>query len=247
MKTNGTYTRLDDTLASYSSKGPSAIDNVVKPDIVAPGNQVVSLQATNATLVKQNPSNVPVNSYYEATNPGQAKKVSQYFFTLSGTSMAAPVVSGAAAALIQARPSLIPDRVKLLLMQTAYKTFPTSSSVIDPKTGITYTDYYDVFTVGAGYLDVQAALAAVSTVPQQGTAISPIASYDPVTGDIMLSYDPSSVFACRALWGARAMWGASFETSGNTVAERAMWGASILSSTATTAAEANTVSIAGEQ
>jgi len=43
MKTNGTPSRSDDTIASYSSKGPTVIDHIVKPDLVAPGNQVVSL------------------------------------------------------------------------------------------------------------------------------------------------------------------------------------------------------------
>jgi len=41
MKTANTPTRIDDTIASYSSKGPTAYDYVVKPDIVAPGNQVI--------------------------------------------------------------------------------------------------------------------------------------------------------------------------------------------------------------
>ena len=44
MKTMGTPTRVDDLIASYSSKGPTAIDHIVKPDIVAPGNLLVSLE-----------------------------------------------------------------------------------------------------------------------------------------------------------------------------------------------------------
>src|SRR5262249_49355445 len=49
-----TSNRLDDQIASYSSKGPSMIDHVVKPDIVAPGNRVISLLAKNSTLDVQN-------------------------------------------------------------------------------------------------------------------------------------------------------------------------------------------------
>ena len=45
MKTMQTAGRGDDLIASYSSKGPTAIDHIVKPDLVAPGNKVVSLQA----------------------------------------------------------------------------------------------------------------------------------------------------------------------------------------------------------
>ena len=43
-------------------------------------------------------------------------------------------------------------------MKTAYKTFPPSAARPIPTTGITYTDQYDIFTVGAGYVDVEAAL-----------------------------------------------------------------------------------------
>ena len=47
----GRLTRTDDMIASYSSKGPTGIDNYVKPDIVAPGNLTVSLLANiNDTL-----------------------------------------------------------------------------------------------------------------------------------------------------------------------------------------------------
>ena len=46
MKTMGTPTRVDDLIASYSSKGPTMIDAVAKPDIVAPGNLLVSLECS---------------------------------------------------------------------------------------------------------------------------------------------------------------------------------------------------------
>lgn len=39
MRTMGTPTRGDDLIASYSSKGPTLIDHIVKPDLVAPGNR----------------------------------------------------------------------------------------------------------------------------------------------------------------------------------------------------------------
>src|SRR6266566_5116709 len=51
MTTANTPSRIDDTIASYSSKGPTAYDYVVKPDIVAPGNQVISTLAPNASLL----------------------------------------------------------------------------------------------------------------------------------------------------------------------------------------------------
>src|ERR1017187_8095865 len=39
---NGDYDRTDDVMTTYSAKGPTAIDHIVKPDLVAPGNQVVA-------------------------------------------------------------------------------------------------------------------------------------------------------------------------------------------------------------
>src|SRR5580692_4463007 len=53
MKPMGTPTRVDDLIASYSSKGPTAGDAVVKPDVVAPGNLLVSLEAPNSTLYNE--------------------------------------------------------------------------------------------------------------------------------------------------------------------------------------------------
>ena len=50
MNTQGTLSRTDDTITSYSSKGPTMYDHVVKPDLVAPGNQVASLISHNSNL-----------------------------------------------------------------------------------------------------------------------------------------------------------------------------------------------------
>ena len=57
MKPMGTPTRVDDLIASYSSKGPSVVDAVVKPDLVAPGNLLTSLEAPNSTLSNEYPGN----------------------------------------------------------------------------------------------------------------------------------------------------------------------------------------------
>jgi serine protease AprX len=151
MKTEETYTRTDDLIASYSSKGPTQIDHVVKPDIVAPGNRVVSLLAKRDVRLATQFLDIsgPVSYYANPKNNGS----SDAYYMLSGSSMAAPVVSAAVADLLEAQPKLTPDQVKSLLMKTAYKTFPASSIASDPKTGESFSDYYDIFTVGAGYLD----------------------------------------------------------------------------------------------
>jgi serine protease AprX len=131
MKTLETYPRSDDLIASYSSKGPSYVDLTVKPDVVAPGNLVVSLLAPGSTLATQYPGNVVPPSYYaNSANSGPAR-----YLRLSGTSMATPVVSGTVALMFQKNPGLSPDTVKARLMKTATKNFPAYSTATDPTTG----------------------------------------------------------------------------------------------------------------
>ena len=217
MKTMGTPQRTDDLIASYSSKGPTVIDHIAKPDIVAPGNLLVSTETASTTLYSTEPSNLVPLSYYVV---GGSSSPSKTYFTLSGTSMATGVVSGAIADLLQAHPSLTPDQVKARLMKSAYKTFPASSSVYDPSTGITYTDQYDVFTVGAGYLDLAAALA--NTDLASGSAMSPTAVYNAKTGDVTLVGDSSAVWGSSTTWSGPAVWGANQFPGASSI----MWGAS---------------------
>ena len=227
MKAMGTLTRTDDLVASYSSKGPSAIDHIVKPDIMAPGNQVVSLLAPNSTLAGEPANLVPLSYYIAGGNSTPSTK----FLLLNGTSMATPVVSGIVADLLQGHPSLTPDQVKARLMKTAYKTFPASSTAVDPVTGQTFVSQYDIFTVGAGYLDAAAALA--NTDLATGTAMSPIASYNSGSGQVTLTFDPSSswndtdIYARTANGGTPGVWGLT-TVWGNSVinADKTMWGTS---------------------
>ncbi len=94
MRDMGTATRSDDRVASYSSKGPTLIDHIVKPDLVAPGNVTVSTASTSAYLTTHYPGNWAPYSYYLVNGPSAA---SATYFKLSGASMAASIVSGAAA------------------------------------------------------------------------------------------------------------------------------------------------------
>ena len=173
----------DDVIASYSSKGPSALDFVVKPDLVAPGNKIVSLQAPAGSVIASSPDN----------------KVGTDYYLMSGSSMAAPVVSGAAALMLDKDPSLTPDQVKARLMKTASKNFPATSTWTDANTGAVYTSHYDIFTVGAGYLDVAAALN--NTDASSGVALSPHAQYDAQTGTATLVHGNSVVWGDGLVWG----------------------------------------------
>ncbi len=222
MKTANTPTRVDDTIASYSSKGPTAYDFVVKPDIVAPGNQVVSTLAPNAPLLST-PTDVYLSEYSSSTTTSTgsggntknnkknstssltANTISPSYMRLSGTSMATPVVSGAAVLLLQQNPNLTPDQVKARLMKTASKNFPAYSTVTDPTTGIIYTDYYDIFTIGAGYLDVGAALSSNDLA--DASAVSPAAVFDPSTQSVYLVTGQGVVWGDSSPWATSLVWG----------------------------------------
>lgn len=223
MKPMGTPQRTDDLIASYSSKGPTVIDHVAKPDVVAPGNLLVSTETSNTALYNTETSNqVPYSSYVY----GGSSSPSKTYFELSGTSMATGVVSGIVADLLQAHPTMTPDQVKARLMKTASKSFPTSSSVYDPPTGITYTSQYDIFTVGAGYVDMAAALA--STELSSGTAMSPTAVYNSNTGNVTLTSDASAVWGSSQAWSGPAVWGSTQFVGGSAI----MWGANTTSGSA---------------
>jgi serine protease AprX len=98
---NGTADPADDTVSSFSQSG----NGTRNPDLIAPGDHVVSLR---------DPS-----SYLDTTYP--AARIGDRLFRGSGTSQAAAVVSGAAALLVSQRPDLTPDQVKALLTGTAQK------------------------------------------------------------------------------------------------------------------------------
>jgi len=106
----GTTARGDDTIGAFSSRGPTWIDFAAKPDLVAPGVGIESLADPQGLLYSD------LQEYLlDGTQPTQF----QPYMSLSGTSMAAPVVAGTVALMLEANPTLTPNAVKAILQYTA--------------------------------------------------------------------------------------------------------------------------------
>lgn len=127
----GTVPTDDDFVSAFSAYSTTD-DGFSKPDLVAPGRNIVSLLA---------------GSDVTAYNGHPKHHVDEYYFRMTGTSMAAPVVSGAIALLLQDEPKLTPDQVKYRLMNTANQDWPN----------------YDAAKAGAGVVDAYAAVYGSST------------------------------------------------------------------------------------
>jgi subtilisin family serine protease len=144
----GTVVRTDDVMAGYSSRGPTAIDFGAKPDLVAPGTGIVSLSSASSTMYYTKPQYLLTGSFGGGYKP---------YLSLTGTSMAAPVVSGAVALMLQANPSLTPNMVKAILQYTA-QIYPG----------------YNALTQGAGFINAQGAvqLARFFRTAQSGSRLT---------------------------------------------------------------------------
>jgi subtilisin family serine protease len=138
-------------LASFSSRGPGPVPDILKPDLTAPGINILA-----------------------GSTPDAVNSVSGEFFAfLSGTSMSTPHVAGVAALIKEAHPEWSPAAIKSALMTTAYQEvtladgetqaipFDFGSGHIDPNKandpGLVYditADEYDAFSCGVGAPDI---------------------------------------------------------------------------------------------
>ena len=121
-QTQDTVTRSDDTVADFSSRGPTLFDGLPKPDLIAPGTNLKA-PVSKDSLIQTTFPELLVDPCLEGANGcGQLRDNPQYL-QMSGTSMAAPVVAGTIALMLEENPSLTPNAVKAILMATA-QTMP---------------------------------------------------------------------------------------------------------------------------
>lgn len=188
----GTTDRADDTIAVFSSRGPAAVDASAKPDIVAPGVGTESLSDPDSALY---------SAYSAYLLNGTVSTSYLPYLSLSGTSMAAPVVTGTVALMLQANPSLTPNAVKAILEYTA-----EAHTENDP------------LTQGAGYLNAKGAVELARFLGSPATVAYPdttrwsgrliwgnhLATGGRLTGD-------------ATAWSPGVLWGSSMTPAGETV------------------------------
>jgi serine protease AprX len=131
--TYGTGYRGDDTVATFSSRGPTRgyvtltngarkYDNLIKPDLIAPGNKLIGARGY------YNGTENFLSRTFTTLQTGNATSNNEKVMYLSGTSMSAPVVSGAVSLLLETNPNLTPNLVKAILMYSA-QSLPGFSTV----------------------------------------------------------------------------------------------------------------------
>jgi serine protease AprX len=105
---NGSSNPSNDTIASWSSQGTTQ-DGFQKPDVYAPGAHIVSVLAPNSAFASMCPSCI----------------VSGQYIRTGGTSMAAPMISGMVADMLQVHPGMTPNQVKGALMSPSVTSNPS--------------------------------------------------------------------------------------------------------------------------
>jgi serine protease AprX len=243
--TAATDGRADDRVAAFSSRGPSWYDGLAKPDVVAPGSNLISNDVTGSTLSTDYPSLV-------------LKEGASRYLKLNGSSMASAVVSGLVAVMIEANnygnyqrwqeaqaalkrnqrsssypgaPALTPNALKAMLQYSATELRDGDGAAYDALTqgsgeangfGAMLLAYYADTTKPAGSYWMTTTLPS-STVfggVEESWAQSVIWGTRPVTGSSVVELNQAA-WGNNIAWGTGEMdnivWGTWSEDDGNIV------------------------------
>jgi len=199
----------DDVAAPWSAYGYT-LDGFAKPDLSAPGRYMVGPVPTTSTLYRERPDHIVAPGYIE----------------LSGTSFAAPIVSGVAALILGKHPEWSADQVKGALMAGA-KSMPQAAPLSE----------------GVGEVNAQRAVEMASP-PNPNLALNTFIVSDPITGARVFdaaswaSKAKSDASWAAASWAA-ASWAAASWSSASWASESwsaASWASASWADTANAAA-----------
>ncbi|MFW9785598.1 MAG: S8 family serine peptidase, partial [Candidatus Heimdallarchaeota archaeon] len=132
-------TRITGNLASFSSWGPT-FKYIGYPDVVAPGVNIISTEAKNSQISKEKRL---IGSVFDFAGDAD-------YIPLSGTSMSAPVVSGALAILKQAYPNITAEAARIALLEGTNK--------------LTGDENDDILKSGVGLINISASLNFLSNI-----------------------------------------------------------------------------------
>jgi serine protease AprX len=164
----------DDVAAPWSAYGYT-LDGFAKPEVAAPGRFMVGPVPVTSTLYRERPDHIAETGYME----------------LSGTSFAAPIVSGMAALILGRHPDWTPDQVKGAIMLGA-KPLPRASDMSE----------------GVGEVNAARSME-IASPPNPNAALNSFLVTDPLTGArVFDTASWASKAKADASW-ASASWGAA--------------------------------------
>jgi serine protease AprX len=232
VATQDTVSRDDDSVALYSSRGPTWFDALVKPNVVAPGHNLASDTNTSSYLYK-----LLKNSHISSNG--------QHLLSLSGSSMAAAVTSGVVALILQQH------------NQSGYhKQLPLTANLVKAILEFTAIPVAgaDYLTQGAGEINAAGAIAltaAINTGIASGnwwlaSGVAPSTTIDgrsyawsqtviwtdaALTGHLV--FESNSAWTSNVAWGSsddNIVWGtfASARASNIVWGADQVWGANIV-------------------
>jgi serine protease AprX len=202
VKSADTTTRADDLVADYSSRGPTWYDAFTKPDIVAPAHRLLGPATTTQLLYTVLPT-------LRDTRGGRP------YLRLSGTSMAAGVVSGSVALMIEAaktnfgvKPTA--NALKAMLQHSALILANAQGA------------RYDALTQGAGGLNAAGAVALASAI----NPTIPVGSQWLVTGvtESTVVDGQQLAWANQIVWDTHIVRGTSVYTHSQSWNDNVVWG-----------------------
>ena len=157
--TQGTTTRSDDVMANYSSAGPTQVrlPGQAGPRRAGHGHGVAGGAGQHA-LHRRRRRRCRTAAHAERTS----------YLSLSGTSMAAPVVGGTVALMLQANPNLTPNLIKAILQYTAqtyngYKPLQQGAGFLNALGAVRLARFYNLNTIGSVDADAERAGARASS------------------------------------------------------------------------------------
>ena len=182
-------------LADFSSWGPR-IDGMQKPDICAPGRQVISCRNTDIVRLNGQLADRIISNNGETGEPAD-------YLALEGTSMATPAAAGSAGLVLELIPEYSPAELRLWLFENARAD--------------SFTGELPNYQWGWGKIDVAPVLAVDNRQGRESGAASDfrlLASYpNPFNGEFLIHYkSPAAGWIKFIIWDAagRPVWSDSY-------------------------------------